>query len=101
MIAATPRAAQNSATYAITSAAGPASISLPHDTLSAFNRLHKGVGGGIGWTILADSFAIAMLLLGLSGIWMWARGRSAKELFVSVLSVSVVVMLVVLVPALF
>ncbi|NUS60367.1 MAG: hypothetical protein HOQ01_05415 [Lysobacter sp.] len=72
-----------------------------HDTLSAFNRLHKGVGGGIGWTILADSFAIAMLLLGLSGIWMWARGRSAKDVFVSVLSVSVVVMLVVLVPALF
>ncbi|MCC8363942.1 PepSY-associated TM helix domain-containing protein [Lysobacter sp. A6] len=72
-----------------------------HDTLSAFNRLHKGVGGGIGWTILADSFAIGMLLLGLSGIWMWARGRSAKDVVVSVLSVSVVVMLVVLVPALF
>jgi hypothetical protein len=72
-----------------------------HDTLSAFNRLHKGVGGGIGWTILADSFAIGMLLLGLSGIWMWARGRSAKDLVVSVLSVSIVVMLVVLVPALF
>ena len=42
-----------------------------------------------------------MLLLGLSGIWMWARGRNAKELVVSVLGVSVVVMLVVLVPALF
>jgi hypothetical protein len=71
-----------------------------HSTLSAFNRLHKGVGGGIGWTILADSFAIGMLLLGLSGIWMWARGRTAKDVVVSVLSVSVVVMLVVLVPAL-
>lgn len=72
-----------------------------HSTLAAFNRLHKAVGGGIGWTILADSFAIAMLLLGLSGIWMWARGRNAKELVVSVLGVSLVVMLVVLVPALF
>jgi len=72
-----------------------------HSTLASFNRLHKAVGGGIGWTILADSFAIAMLLLGLSGIWMWARGRNAKELVVSVLGVSVVVMLVVLVPALF
>jgi len=72
-----------------------------HDTLAAFNRLHKGVGGGIGWTILADSFAIGMLLLGLSGIWMWARGRSAKDLVVSVLSVSVAAMLIVLVPALF
>ena len=72
-----------------------------HSALAAFNRLHKAVGGGIGWTILADSFAIAMLLLGLSGIWMWARGRSAKDLVVSVLGVSIVVMLVVLVPALF
>jgi len=71
-----------------------------HDTLAAFNRLHKGVGGGIGWKILADSFAIGMLLLGLSGIWMWARGRSAKDVVVSVLAVSVTAMLVVLVPAL-
>jgi len=71
-----------------------------HDTLAAFNRLHKGVGGGIGWTILADSFALCMLLLGLSGIWMWARGRSAKDLVVSVLGASVAVLLVVLVPAL-
>jgi hypothetical protein len=72
-----------------------------HSKLAAFNRLHKAVGGGIGWTILADSFAIAMLLLGLSGIWMWARGRNAKELVVSVLAVSVTAMLVVLIPALF
>ena len=72
-----------------------------HDTLAAFNRLHKGVGGGIGWTILADSFAIGMLLLGLSGLWMWARGRSAKDMIVSVLTVSFAAMLLVLVPAFF
>ena len=72
-----------------------------HDTLSAFNRLHKGVGGGIGWIVLADSFAIGMLLLGLSGIWMWARGRSAKDIVLSVLGVSVAALLLVLVPALF
>jgi hypothetical protein len=71
-----------------------------HDRLAAFNRLHKAVGGGIGWIILADSFAIAMLLLGLSGIWMWARGRTAKDVVLSVLGVSVLVLLVVLVPAL-
>lgn len=71
-----------------------------HDWLAGFNRLHKAVGGGVGWTILADSFAIAMLLLGISGIWMWARGRTAKDLVLSVLGVSVLVLLVVLVPAL-
>jgi hypothetical protein len=71
-----------------------------HDTLAAFNRLHKGVGGGIGWTILADSFALCMLLLGVSGLWMWARGRTAKDVVASVLAASVGVLLLVLVPAL-
>jgi uncharacterized protein len=71
-----------------------------HDWLAAFNRLHKTVGGGIGWIILADSFAIAMLLLGISGIWMWARGRTAKDIVASVLGVSMLVLLIVLVPAL-
>ncbi|HVQ33347.1 MAG TPA: hypothetical protein VMS49_05330, partial [Lysobacter sp.] len=64
------------------------------------NRLHKGVGGGIGWTILADSFALCMLLLGVSGLWMWARGRTAKDVVASVLAASVGVLLLVLVPAL-
>jgi len=59
-----------------------------HTTLSALNRLHKGVGGGGWWILLADSFAIGMLLLGLSGIWMWARGRSAREMLASVMGLS-------------
>ena len=71
-----------------------------HDALAAFNRLHKAVGGGAGWIILADSFALAMLLLGLSGIWMWARGRTPKTIVASVLGASVAVLLLVLVPAL-
>lgn len=71
-----------------------------HSMLAAFNRLHKTVGGGIGWVILADSFAICMLLLGLSGLWMWARGRGTRQVVLSVLAASVAAMLVVLVPAL-
>ena len=69
--------------------------------LAAFNRLHKAVGGGAGWVLLADSFALAMLLLGLSGLWMWARGRNARQMVVSVLGVSTVVLALVLGPALF
>jgi hypothetical protein len=68
--------------------------------LAALNRLHKTVGGGFGWVLLADSFAIAMLLLGLSGIWMWARGRSGRELVLSVMGASTLVLLFVLWPAL-
>ncbi|MGN6512336.1 MAG: PepSY-associated TM helix domain-containing protein [Lysobacteraceae bacterium] len=71
-----------------------------HDWLAAFNRLHKAVGGGAAWAWLADSFALAMLLLGVSGLWMWARGRSARTMVASVLGASVAVLVVVLGPAL-
>jgi len=71
-----------------------------HTTLAAFNRLHKGVGGGTAWILLADSFAIGMLLLGLSGLWMWARGRTAKQMLVSVLGLSVLMLVTVMGPAL-
>jgi len=71
-----------------------------HSLLAALGRLHKGVGGGRAWTLIADSFAIGMLLLGLSGLWMWARGRNARQLVVSVLGVSLLVLLAVLGPAL-
>ena len=67
-----------------------------HSTLAAFNRLHKGVGGGAWWILLADSFAIGMLLLGISGIWMWARGRDAKEMLFSVMGLSTLLFLAVL-----
>lgn len=63
------------------------------DVLAALSRLHKGVGG-FWWLLLADSFAIGMLLLGISGIWMWARGRSAREVVVSVMGVATVVFLI-------
>ena len=72
-----------------------------HTLLAAVNRLHKGVGGGWAWTLLADSFAIGMLLLGLSGIWMWVRGRTPKQMVASVFGLSVIVLVIVLGPALF
>lgn len=67
-----------------------------HTPLAAFNRLHKGVGGGQWWILLADSFAVAMVFLGLSGIWMWARGRRPRELVLSVMGLSTLVFLAVL-----
>lgn len=72
-----------------------------HTVLAALNRLHKSVGGGWAWILLADSFAIGMLLLGLSGIWMWARGRTPRQMATSVLGVSVLILALVLGPALF
>lgn len=66
-----------------------------HSLLSALTRLHKGYNGGGLWSWLVDSFAIGMLLLGLSGIWMWARGRSMRELVASVFALSTLVFLAV------
>lgn len=71
-----------------------------HTALAAFNRLHKAYGGGGAWIVLADSFAIGMLLLGLSGIWMWARGRTPRQLLLSVLAASTLVWAIVVGPAL-
>lgn len=70
-----------------------------HTLLAAFNRLHKGYGNW-AWTLLADSFALGMLLLGLSGIWMWARGRTPKQMVASVLGLSTLVLVIVLGPTL-
>lgn len=58
-------------------------------------RLHKGVGGGVAWILLTDSFALAMVALGASGIYMWARGRSAKQMVFSILGVAVLVLLLI------
>lgn len=69
-----------------------------HSPLAAFTRLHKAVAGGDGWRLLGDSFAIGMILLGLSGLLLWARGRTPKQMLVSVFGASLVAMLLVLVP---
>ena len=71
-----------------------------HSFLAAIGRLHKGSGGGWLWNLLADSFAIGMLLLGLSGIWMWARGRTAKDMIASIFGLSALILAAVLIPAL-
>ena len=70
-----------------------------HTWLAAINRLHKGYGGWV-WTLLADSFALGMLLLGMSGLWMWARGRNPWQMVASVFGGSLLVLVIVLSSAL-
>ena len=68
--------------------------------LASANRLHKSIGGN-AWILLSDSFAIAMTLLGITGLWMWARGRRPRTLVLSVVGVSTLISAVILWPALF
>jgi hypothetical protein len=84
-------------------AAGDASLEVKrtaHGWLSAFNRLHKSQGGGLAWIALGDSFALAMVALGLSGLVLWARGRSPRHMLASVLALAVLALAAVLGPAL-
>lgn len=37
------------------------------------SNLHKGVGMGVGWVLLADTLAGAIVLLSLSGTLLWTR----------------------------
>jgi hypothetical protein len=61
--------------------------------LATLLRLHKGVGGGIAWILLTDSFALAMIALGLSGLILWARGRNARQMVLSTVGAALVVIL--------
>jgi hypothetical protein len=63
--------------------------------LAILERLHKGLGGGIAWILLGDSFAFALVALGISGIIMWARGRSPRQMVFSIVGVAAIVLLVI------
>jgi uncharacterized protein len=58
-------------------------------------RLHKGVGANIAWILLADTFALSLVTLGITGIVMWARGRSWRQMIFSVFAVAVLVLAIV------
>ena len=66
--------------------------------MSSKTMLHKAVAGGTGWRLLGDSFAIGMILLGISGLLLWARNRTPKQMILSVFGASLVATLLVLVP---
>jgi len=63
--------------------------------LATLIRLHKAVGGGMAWVLLSDSFAIAMAALGMSGLIMWGRGRSVRQMLLSIVGAAVIVLAVI------
>jgi hypothetical protein len=77
---------------------GNASISVrttEQSPMAVLTRLHKGVGGGIAWILLTDTFALSMIALGVSGLLLWARGRSVKQMVFSAVGAVVLVVLIV------
>jgi uncharacterized protein len=41
--------------------------------LNTLNNLHKGSGMGVGWILLVDTLAGALILLSMTGILLWTR----------------------------
>jgi len=42
-----------------------------HNLFGTLNNLHKGMGVGIGWILLADSLGGSMVFLALTGVLLW------------------------------
>ncbi|EGR4253075.1 peptidase [Vibrio cholerae] len=40
---------------------------------AVLNRLHRGMGTGLGWQLFSDLAAVAMLLLALTSLLMWTK----------------------------
>ena len=77
---------------------GNAAISMrtsQQSPLAVMARLHKGVGGGAAWVLLTDTFAFALILLGISGIYMWARDRSLRQIVFSIMGIAVAAILLI------
>lgn len=63
--------------------------------LAVLSRLHKGVGGGIAWILLSDSFAFGLAALGVSGLILWSRGRSLRQMIFSAVGAVLLVLAVI------
>lgn len=41
--------------------------------LNTINRLHRGNGAQLGWTLLGDAYSGALIVLAISGVLLWSR----------------------------
>ncbi len=48
--------------------------------LDTLNRLHRGNGAQLGWTLLGDAFSCALIVLALTGVLLWSRMDGSRLL---------------------
>ena len=48
--------------------------------LNTMNRMHRGNGAQLGWTILGDAFSGALIVLAVSGVLLWSRMDGSRLL---------------------
>jgi hypothetical protein len=68
--------------------------------LSTLNNLHKGVGLGAGWVLLADSLAGSIVLLSLSGVLLWTQLNRRRMLGAGIALASLAITVFMVVRAL-
>jgi uncharacterized protein len=59
------------------------------NTLAFLSRLHKGVGMNVGWILLVDSLAGALLMLSLTGVLLWTKMRGSRLVMAGLVTCSV------------
>ena len=50
--------------------------------LHTLNRLHRGNGAQLGWTLIGDAFSGALIVLAVSGVLLWSRMDGSRLLAV-------------------
>jgi hypothetical protein len=56
-------------------------VSVKHQDANVFaflTRLHKGVGMGVGWVLLADTLAGSLVLLSVTGLLLWTKMHGSR-----------------------
>ena len=53
------------------------------------SRLHKGVGMNVGWILLIDSFAGAIMMLSMTGVLLWTKMRKSRLVMAGLMTSSV------------
>ena len=48
--------------------------------LNTVNRLHRGNGAQLGWTLIGDAFSGALIVLAISGVLLWSRMDGSRLL---------------------
>ena len=47
---------------------------------NTLNRLHRGNGAQLGWTLIGDAFSGALIVLAISGVLLWSRMDGSRVL---------------------
>lgn len=59
------------------------------NSFAFISRLHKGVGMNVGWILLIDSFAGAIMMLSLTGVLLWTKMRKSRLVMTGLMTSSV------------